>query len=248
NGESFLFDVEGDVVTMLARSAEEEVYVCCSLQAEMTPVGESGLWAARRRLGRIEAAVLSLSSDFGGRVGFRKWRGPEAPPAPDEVELGKWAGQIIERELASASLGETRRLSIYLPPDYSKDRVWPALFLADGGAPAFAGLVEKMVAAGEIRPMVIISAHSGEGAVVGEAPTPYGSDLRSAEYLRGFPGSGDRFDRHMDFFAGELVDFAVAEFNVSVRREDRAVGGTSNGGVLALWAGVLHPETFATAI
>lgn len=246
--ESFRFDVEGDIITMLARSAEDEVYVCCSLQLEMSRVGDSGLWAARRRLGGIEAAVLSLTSELGQFDDFKTWRGPDAPPRPAETELGKWAGQILERELVSNSLGETRRLSIYLPPGYSRDRVWPALFLADGGAVEFGGLVEKMIAAGEIRPIVIISAESGERGVVGEPPTHYGRDLRAAEYLPGLSGSGDRFDRHMDFFARELVDFAVAEFNVSTRREDRAVAGKSNGGVLALWAGVLHPEMFATAI
>lgn len=51
----------------------------------------------------------------------------------------------------------------------------------------------------------------------------------------------------MTFFAEELVDYAIAEFNVTPRREDRAVAGKSNGGVLALWAGLLHPEVFATA-
>ena len=245
--ESFRFDVEGGTVTMLARSGEDDVHVCCSLQIALDRLGGSDLWVARRRVAGLDAAMLSLTSELGRFDSFQTWRGPNAPPKPDEAELGKWAGQVIERELASTALGEIRKLSIYLPPEYTKDQVWPALFLADGGAVEFGGLVEKMIAVGEIKPIVIISAESGESGIVGDAPTQF-NDLRAAEYLRGFPDSADRFERHMDFFAEELVDYAVTEFNVSTRREDRAVGGKSNGGVLALWAGVLHPDVFAAAI
>lgn len=244
--ESFRFDVEGDVVTLLARSGEEPVFACCSLQVELTRISDTEFWAARRRLADIDSAMLSLTTDFDS--GFETWRGPKAPPQPAETALGQWAGQMMEREMPSASLGETRRLMIYLPPGYTKDRVWPALFLADGGAVEFGGLVEKMIEAGEIAPIVIISADSGEAGVVGDAPTQYGRDLRAAEYLRGLPDAGDRFEQHMTFFADELVDYAVTEFNVSPRRADRAVGGKSNGGVFALWAGVLYPDAFATAI
>ncbi len=48
-------------------------------------------------------------------------------------------------------------------------------------------------------PIVLISAESGARAVVGIAPTIYGADLRSAEYLRNRVGGDTRFDQHMDF-------------------------------------------------
>src|SRR5690606_18568409 len=38
------------------------------------------------------------------------------------------------------------------------------------------------------------------------------------------------------------------EFGVSSDREDASVAGYSNGGVFALWAGLLHPDTFGEAI
>src|SRR5690606_25777780 len=89
---------------------------------------------------------------------------------------------------------------------------------------------------------------SGEEAVVGAAPTQYGDDLRSADYLRGWPQGGGRFDQHMEFFSKELVDYAIAEFGVSANRQDRAVSGKSSGGVFAMWAGVMRPEIFGNAI
>jgi enterochelin esterase-like enzyme len=176
------------------------------------------------------------------------FRGPNAPADPAQVAPGDLAGQVLNRELASSALGEKRRLNIYLPPGWSKERSWPAVFLADNSASIYAPMVEAMILAGRIEPIVLISAESGEPAVVGIAPTQYGTDLRSAEYLRNRDGGGDRFDRHMEFFAVELTRYAVEEFAVSALREDHAVAGFSSGGVFALWAGVQHPEVYAFAI
>lgn len=248
-GETFRFDVEGNAVTLLAKSSDASVQVCCAPQMKLERIGASDYWAARRRIADPDKAMLSFSIIKPGvpPEGFKTFRGPNAPLKPIEVEIGKWKGQMLERELKSTALGETRQLMIYLPPGYTKDRTWPALFMADSGAVEFAGLVESMIAAGEIDPIVIISAASGEEAVIGTPPTGF-DDLRSADYLRFWPDGRDRFDRHMQFFAKELVDFAVAEYGVSANRSDRAVSGKSSGGVLAMWAGVLRGDTFAHAI
>lgn len=250
--ESFHFDVAGDVLTVLARSPAPTVTVCCAPQMELSRLRGSSYWVARRRLGDASRAMISLALIEPGRPiraeDWRTWRGPEAPPKPEEVEIGKWTGKLLQPEFESGVLGEKRKLAVYLPPGWSKDKSWPALFMSDAGAVEFAGLVEKMIEAGEIAPIVIVSAESGERAIVGTPPTQYGDDLRSAEYLRFWPRSGDRFDRHMEFFAGELVNYAISEFGVSADREERAVSGESSGGVLAMWAGLLRPEIFANAI
>jgi enterochelin esterase-like enzyme len=250
-GKSFRFDVVGDVITLLARSDDPEVHVCCSLQFEMTRLGGSDYWAARRRLGDADAAILSLfvaKAERTPEAGIQRYRGTGAPSAPVQVAEGKLAGQLIDREIKSEALGETRRLNIYLPPGWSKDRTWPAVFLADNSAARYASLVEAMILSGRIAPIVLISAESGAPAVVGVVPTIYGADLRSAEYIRHFEGAGSRFTRHMAFFTQELVSYAQVEFSVSPRREDHVVAGFSSGGVFALWAGLMHPEVYAYAI
>ncbi len=249
-GETFRFDVSGDEVTLLAHSLEPYVDVCCSMQFAMTRLGDSDYWGARRRLGGIDSAMLSLFVVKAERTAVENiltFRGLNAPDDPAQM-AGKLAGQLIDRELASEALGETRRLNIYLPPGWSKERTWPAVFLADNSASVYAPMVEAMILAGRIEPVVLVSAESGRAAVVGVAPTEYGADLRSAEYIRHRDGAGDRFDRHMRFFAVELTRYAAKEFGVSARREDRAVAGFSSGGVFALWAGLLHPEVYAFAI
>jgi enterochelin esterase-like enzyme len=244
--------VDGGELTVLAKSSANAVIVCCAPQMQLARIGSSNYWVARRRIAAADRAMLTLAMIEPGKPiseeGWRSYRGPNAPPRPPETEIGEWKGQMLERALKSPALGETRKLMIYLPPGHSKDRAWPALFMADAGAVEFAGLVEKMVEAGEMAPIVIVSADSGEDAVLGPAPTQYGGELRSADYLRFWPQGGDRFDRHMEFFAKEMVDYAVATFGVSPRREDRAVSGKSSGGVLAMWAGLMRADTFAHAV
>lgn len=251
NGEAFRFDIEGDVMTVLARTHDPQAGFCCAPSGPLSRLGDSDYWAARYRIAGADRAMISASiSGASGPVSSSQWqtyRGPNAPPKPAEVEIGKWKGQMLERELKSSALGETRKLSIYLPPGYAKDRKWPALFMTDAGAIEFSGLVEAMVQAGEIKPIVIISAESGDRGVVGETPAQYG-DLRAAEYLPGTPKGAARFAPHMTFFSRELVDYAISEFGVSQDLTDRAVAGKSNGGVFALWAGVLQPDVFANAI
>jgi enterochelin esterase-like enzyme len=250
-GESFRFDVVGDEVTMLAHSIEPHVDICCSLQLAMTRLDGSQFWAARRRLADVDRAMLSLFVAKAERTpdhDIMRFRGANAPAAPLETLPGKLAGKLFDRELNSAALGETRRLSIYLPPGWSKERVWPALFLADNSASIYAPMVDAMIATGAMAPIVLISAESGAPAVVGIAPTIYGPDLRSAEYLRNRVGGDARFNQHMTFFAEELTRYAIDEFAVSERREDRAVAGFSSGAVFALWAGLLHPQVYSYAI
>lgn len=251
DGATFRFDVAGDELTMLAHSSEPAVDVCCSLQLAMTRLGDSDFWAARRRLGGIDRAMLSLfvvKDERTPEADILTFHGPDAPAGPHQISEDQLAGQLFDRELASKALGETRKVRIYLPPGWSKEKTWPAIFLADNSANMYAPMVEAMILAGEIKPIVLISAESGKRAVIGVAPTEYGADLRSAEYIRYRDGAGDRFDQHMEFFSAELTRYAEREFGASARREDRVVAGYSSGGVFALWAGLLHPDVYAYAI
>lgn len=249
-GEDFRFDIAGDELTLLAHSSESRVDVCCSMQVELTRIDDGPFWAARRRMAGLDRSMLSLFVARPERTAekdIQRFRGANAPPDPRRVALSLMRGQTFDRELKSEALGETRKLRIYLPPGWSRDKVWPALFLADNSAASYASLVEAMIDDGEIVPIVLISAESGGRAVVGATVEPGGPDLRSAEYIR-HDTEGDRFDRHMAFFTRELTAYAVSEFGVSTRREDRAVAGYSSGGVFALWAGLLHPEVYGMAV
>lgn len=229
--QSIFGRIDGDTVTVVVRSSDEQVRLCCSIQGEFERIGDSEFWAARRRLPEAERAMLFLANVSDHSAQSLLVRGPLAPPEP-ALAAFPLQGQLLERDFESTALGETRKLRIYLPPGWSKERRWPVVYMTDFGAPVYGPMLERMIVDGIISPAVIISADSAQG------------DRRNAEYIKG----RDRFDRHMEFFAGEMVRYARDEFAVSADRDEVAVAGSSSGGVFALWAGLLHPEVFGDAI
>jgi enterochelin esterase-like enzyme len=254
DGKSFVFAVEDDTMVAMARSKSGEVQICCTFQELLTRISGSDYWVIRKRISSPRAAVISLfaiaddipQTDFGKRT---VWRGPEAPNLPSEKAMASLRGKVLTPTLKSAALGETRKLAVYLPPGWSKAKQWPTLFLADGGAAQYAPMVEAMIDAGEIAPIVMVSAETGLEAIVGKPPEGF-EDLRASEYVRSIPGPGNdqRFAGHMTFFAEEMTRYAVDEYSVSPERTQRAVAGSSNGGVFAAWAGLQHPEAYGTSI
>lgn len=254
---SIAAEVRDGTLTVVAQSADDAIRICCSVQGKPERVEDSDYWAIRTRLPEADRAILSFTIMGSGPTIVStttppreaRFRGPLAPPAPFAAER-PMEGRLVERQLRSTALGETRRLTIYLPAGWNPAERWPVVYLTDGAALEFAPVVDKLIADGKVDPLVLVSAHPAPFGIVDPAPPSLRMDLRNAEYINRYPGGQgqDRFNRHMAFFAEELPAYAQAEFGVSSDREDVSVAGYSNGGVLAFWAGLLHPETFGEAI
>ncbi len=244
---------DGDHLTVFARSARDEVRLCCSLQGPMARVGASRIWVSRYRIAELDRASLGFVPPAWIEEGrtFRPdempvWRGPLAPRAPaSKQELG---GKRFERTLWSQNLNETRRLFVYLPPGHDRTRTYPAIFMADGAnVMAQAGLIEALIDGGAIPPLVLVGAASGQAGIV-EDRSSLGVDIRAADYLPDFENAQGRFEQHLRFFSEELVSYAVREFGVSADPARRAVQGFSNGGSFALYAALRRPDVFGLSI
>jgi enterochelin esterase-like enzyme len=247
----------GDVLTVFAHyDGAQSARLCCSVGSDMERLGESDLWAARFRLAALDQAMLRFihPAVMTGEIrsnDFFSWRGPDAPPPPAQVPLGALKGSVVDRELWSEHLQETRRLQIYLPSGHDPGRTYPALFRADGlGDPA---LIEALIDAGAIPPIVVVGSQAGQAGIVEDRSALAAAlslDIRAADYLptddqgRG----GERFDAHLRFVAEEVVPMAVAEYSVSADAADHIVQGSSNGGTFALWAGLLRPDVFGVSL
>jgi enterochelin esterase-like enzyme len=217
----------------------------------MERIGGTDLWISRFRLAFVNHAMLKFLPHDGSRQplpGARgiDWRGPDAPALPLTKE--KIEGTIVKRTLWSEALQETRRLMIYLPPGYRADASYAALYMGYGGfVPSWAPYVELLIDQRAIPPIVMIGAEAGQSGIL-EDRTSLGVELRAADYLPGFKNGGDRFERHMRFFATELVPYAEREFALARDRTQRAIQGQSNSAVFAGWAGIEHPELFGAVI
>jgi len=245
---SLAMTIDGHVITLFARSASSQPpRLCCSLQAPMQRLGAGDLWALQYRLEKLDEAMLSFRSPDGALASDLSYRGPHAPAPPPTVKA--LTGRLLPDTLYSQALGETRKLQIYIPLEAPPPGGWPALFLADGDNTGHqARIVEAMVEAGLITPIVLIGTASGQEGIVEDRTALGIADLRSADYLPEYPSGKGRFARHMTFLSRELVDYARTKYGITSDRTKIAISGFSNGGQLAFEAAVAHPEVFGAAI
>ncbi|TRO96837.1 hypothetical protein FKB34_02415 [Glycocaulis profundi] len=250
DGEDFAFEIEGDEIIVATR---DEARARGALNASPPALeGAKDLHADRFRLARLNEGLLRFYILPAGGGGFMldempSWRGPDAPALAEVENEGEIEGEVIEAELWSAALGETRRLTVYLPPDHETEESLPAVFFGDGGVVGyFARLVEPRILDGTLPRLVMVGAQSGQQGIV-EDRSDIGSDLRNADYLPGGTNEANRFDAHQTFFADELVEHAIETWGVSADAAERGVYGRSSGGALSLQTGFRRPDRFGHA-
>jgi enterochelin esterase-like enzyme len=248
NGQSLalLPDPERSTLTLLARHDDDaNLGVLGTFRMPLTEIGE-GRYAARLRLAHMDTALMTVVLNSESRTVSTEpvfWRGPNAPhQAPRQSEL---MGRIEQHEVFSEAHGETRRVHVYLPPAHDLEAgPFPVVFMTDGAETAhFAHQVEAAIMAGELAPLIIVGALSGQSGVV-EDMSDFPTDLRAADYLAGWYEGEPRAQQHLRFFADELTDWASEHFGASTQRADRAVLGFSNGASFARDAGYRRGDAF----
>lgn len=143
---------------------------------------------------------------------------------------------------SSALGGITRRLHVYLPPNYDqigKKEKLPVLYLLHGGGDNDASwttagranlILDNLYAQGKLTSMIVVMP-AGHTPVQGF-----------------FMGAGDKQDPFCRDFVQDIVPFIEKNYPVSAKREHRAVAGLSMGGIqtinLALWNPTLFSYVF----
>lgn len=148
----------------------------------------------------------------------------------------------------SRVLRAERDVTVYVPPGYEEDarREYPLLILQDGQNlfdpnTAFirgrtwrvAETADAAIEAGEVEPLVI-------------AGVAHGGERRLAEYTpsRDWKLGGGDASKYGEMLMRELLPFLRAHYRLRSGREDVGIGGSSLGGLVSLWLGLEHPETF----
>jgi enterochelin esterase family protein len=134
-------------------------------------------------------------------------------------------GAVAEVHYFSTALGRARRMHVYTPPGYEKNReTYPVLYLLHG---AFDGddswstvgragfIVDNLVAAGDARPMVVVMP-DGHTARFGGA----GGGLNTADFVREF--------------TTDIKPYVESTYRARTRRADTAIAGLSMGGAQTL--------------
>lgn len=153
----------------------------------------------------------------------------------------------VLREVAGPEPGDVRDVIVYLPPSYAGTyRTYPVLYLQDGqnlfdAATSFAGewrVDETLEALHEEGIDAIAVGIPNRGAERLDEYSPF-VDPRSG---------GGGADAYLRFLVGVVKPLVEAEFRAARDAAGTILGGSSMGGLLALYGFFEHPDVFGGAL
>ncbi len=165
---------------------------------------------------------------------------PDPPAGFDVKREGMPHGSLEMIEYDSKTVGTKRKMQVYTPPGYSKDKKYPVLYLLHGiggdetewqrfATPNI--LLDNLIADGKAAPMIVVMPNGraqkndrAEGNVMNTAP------------------AFANFERDL---LDDVIPAIEAGYSVQADREHRALAGLSMGGGQSLNFGLAHLDTFA---
>ncbi|RPH96731.1 T9SS C-terminal target domain-containing protein [candidate division KSB1 bacterium] len=137
-------------------------------------------------------------------------------------------GTLRDTVLFSSDLNNSRTIRVYLPPGYdqSSDR-YPIILFHDG--------LEYITLANTDDVLDYLIAHRRIRPVIAVFVPPVN---RTEEY------AGNRMNQFTAFVVNDVLPWMDSRFRTLTDAESRATLGASNGGNIALWLGITHPEVF----
>lgn len=189
-------------------------------------------------IGLVLSLLIGLSSEVSAEPAKDEFPAPAAgyDVRRDDVPNGKLT--LVEYE--STTVGGTRRLQIYTPPDYKETEQYPVLYLLHGiggdehewaklGAPE--AILDNLMADKRAVPMIVV--------------LPNGRASRDVTARDPIPKQSPAFAAFEQELLKDIIPFVESHYAVRRERESRALAGLSMGGGQALNFGLGHLETFA---
>ncbi len=184
----------------------------------------------------VPAHATTLTATIAG------WR--SGPAAPRRSTARASVGTIDSMSIPQ--LGRTRRVWIYLPPDYATSgRRYPVLYMHDGQnvfdeATSYAGewgvdeTLDSLHAAGDPGIIVVAVDHGGTLRVPEYSPWP----------TRFGAGEGDAYAA---FLANTLKPWVDDNYRTLTDRMHTGITGSSMGGLVSFYAALKYPDVFGLA-
>lgn len=151
--------------------------------------------------------------------------------------------QVLDENFEIPQLIKTRRIAALLPHDYEQtDKHYPVLYLQDGQnlfddyAPFGNWGVDKRLAILTERGLgdiIIIAIDHAEAERIAEFTPSYETRLGI--------GQGKKYVR---FLADTLKPYVDKRFRTKTEREHTGIGGSSLGGLISIYAGMMYPEVY----
>lgn len=155
----------------------------------------------------------------------------------------------ITAPLASPQLGNQRQLRIYLPPAYARDTTqrYPVLYMHDGqnlfdpAAAAYgaawemASVMDRLIASGEIPPVIIVGIDNNADRI------PEYTPCCDPQY------GGGKIDAYLAFITDTVKPWVDTHLRTRPEREHTALMGSSLGGLASVYMAQQRPDVFAMA-
>lgn len=145
----------------------------------------------------------------------------------EDIPHGKIITKNIENNTIFGSKNQRRKIQIYLPPDYSEDKKYKAIYFCDGSEYVeqshIPNVLDYMIDKGEIEPIVGIFVSWIE---------------REKEYIY------DTKQYYLEFLTEELIPMMEDDYSLVNTREGRIAMGPSNGGDFVTYVGAVASDRF----
>ena len=180
---------------------------------------------------------------FGGPIVL----GPDDKPAFDDPPSGIDKrrediphGKLEMIEYESKTVGNTRKMNVYTPPGYSKDKKYPVLYLLHGIGgdetewERFAHpdiVMDNLLADGKALPMIVVMPNGRAQKDDRPGPNPMATAPAFATFERDL--------------LGDVIPTIESRYSVEADREHRALAGLSMGAGQSLNFGLARLDTFA---
>ena len=193
---------------------------------------------------------ITAGTTLNKRFTVEAWADQIASPATKPVITGWYS---IRRAVKSQFLEPARDVIIWLPPSYPRNQTlrYPVIYLHDGqnlfdANTSFGGIEWG---ADEVMTEYISGSNAGklqEAIIVGIANT---AD-RMSEYTPFVDPkhNGGNGENYVKFIVEELKPLIDGQFRTRPQRDSTFIGGSSLGGLISLYAGILHPGVFGGII
>lgn len=170
---------------------------------------------------------------------------------PATVSIGTLKRLQVQGGVGNAK-GQSRDLLVWLPPGYdapeNANTKYPVLYMHDGqnifSKPATAPgewqmdeTCGRLINEGKIRPLIVVGIPNSGTTRTAEYLPP----VTTEEVVQGLPPRGEA---HLDWVLREVMPRVERSFRVATGPANTAIGGSSLGGLISLYAGAKHPDTF----
>jgi len=139
-------------------------------------------------------------------------------------------------DLIGPNTNSTRAVYVWRPATAPTGPL-PTLYMADGlvGLQVALSRLYEPISAGTLAPILIVALDADPRH-------------RVAEYVPGWENGRNRYKAHESWLIDVVLPWAEVEVGAALTSTNRAIGGFSNGGDLALSIAATHPDLFGGAI